>query len=112
MAESVFDLQAALCQTLSNANRLRSVHALRQGALSVGEIARLTDLAQAKVSQHLAVLRTQGIVRAQREGMSVVYHITNPKIALICDLMREILADQAATRADLLEALNHSAGRK
>ena len=106
MEESVFDLQAALCQTMSNAQRLRIVHLLRQGPLAVHEIVDLTGLAQAKVSQHLTVLRMQGVVSAQREGMSVIYHITNPQMALICDLMREMLANQAAHRADLLDELN------
>ena len=112
MTESVFDLQAALCQTMSNANRLRIVHALRQGPLAVSEIARATELSPGQVSHHLTALRSQGLVDGQREGVTVVYHLTNPKIALICDLMREMLAMQAAHRADLVEQWNRSAAQE
>ena len=108
MAESVFDLQAALCQTMSNANRLRIVHALRPGPLAVSEIARATALSPGQVSHHLTALRTQGIVDGQRERVTIVYHLTDPKIAVICDLMREVLAVQAAHRADLVDELKQS----
>jgi len=101
-AGSIFDLQAELCQTMSNASRLRIVHCLRQGPRSVGNIVLATKLAQPKVSQHLSLLRTGGIVSVHRKGSEMVYRLANPKIARVCDLMREVLADQAAERSDLL----------
>ncbi len=105
MPESIFDLQAQLCQTMSNATRLRIVHTLRDGPKSVGELAEVLELDQAKVSQHLAVLKSRGIVASQRQGSAVIYRITNPKIERICDLMREVLAEQAAQRSELIQAL-------
>ncbi len=105
MPESIFDLQAQLCQTMSNATRLRIVHTLRDGPKSVGKLAEVLELDQAKVSQHLAVLKSRGIVASQRQGSAVIYRITNPKIERICDLMREVLAEQAAQRSELIQAL-------
>lgn len=105
MAQSIFDLQAELCKTMANATRLRIVHQLRQKPSCVGDIAQATDLAQAKVSQHLSILRTRGIVTAERKGSEVIYRIANPKIVRVCDLMREVLADQAAERSNLIETL-------
>ncbi len=105
MAIDIFDLQAELCQTMSNATRIRIVHALRDGPHHVADLAEMLNLSQAKVSQHLAVLRTGGIVSAQREGSQVAYHVTNPKIERICDLMREVLAEQAAERSELIQAI-------
>jgi len=90
---------------MSNATRLRIVHQLRQKPSCVGEIASATDLAQAKVSQHLSILRARGIVIAQRKGSEIIYRIANHKIVRVCDLMREVLADQAAERSDLIEQL-------
>ena len=108
MPESIFDLQAELCQTMSNATRLRIVHALRDGPHCVGELAGALELGQAAVSQHLAALRSRGIVAATRRGGEVIYRITNPKIERICDLMREVLAEQAASRTELIRALRRS----
>jgi DNA-binding transcriptional ArsR family regulator len=106
--QSIFDLQAELCQTMSNASRLRIVHYLREGPHCVNDIVEATQLAQPKVSQHLAVLRARGVVVAQRKGGGMIYRIANPKIMRVCDLMREVLAEQAAERSELLEATRQS----
>ncbi len=105
MSESIFDLQAQLCQTMSNPARLRIVHLLRDGPHSVGEIAIATGYAQPKVSQHLALLRSRGIVSSQHQGSETIYQIASPKIVRVCDLMREVLAEQAAERSQLITAL-------
>ncbi len=105
MPMDIFDLQAELCQTMSNATRIRIVHALRDGPLCVAGLADTLELPQAKVSQHLAVLRAGGILFARRQGNQVTYRITNPKIEKICDLMREVLAEQATKRVELIQAI-------
>jgi DNA-binding transcriptional ArsR family regulator len=105
MPPSIFDLQAELCHTMSNAARLRIVHCLREGPKRVGEIATATGYAQPKVSQHLAILRGRSIVSAERQGSEIIYRIANPKIVRVCDLMREVLAEQAAERSELIMAL-------
>ncbi len=105
MQDSIFGLQAALCGTMSNATRLRIVHALRDRPLCVKELAQALRVDSSKVSQHLAVLKSSGIVVGRRRGSEVLYQITNRKIGRICDLMREVLAEQAKERSFLVEAL-------
>ncbi|MBI5651123.1 MAG: winged helix-turn-helix transcriptional regulator [Chloroflexi bacterium] len=105
MSQSIFDLQAELCQAMSNATRLRIVHELREGPRRVNELAAATHLAQSKVSQHLAILRARNLVTAHRAGNESVYQITNPKIERVCDLMREVLAEQAAQRSELISTI-------
>ena len=107
MAQTIFDLQADLCRTMANATRLRIVHRLRASPAAVGTIARDTELAQAKVSQHLAVLRARGIVVSERQGSETVYRIAIPKLLRVCDLMREVLAEQAAERSRLMQAMRN-----
>lgn len=102
---TIFDLQAALCQTMSNPARLAIVHELRQGPSCVADIARAAGLTPAKASQHLAVLRQQKIVVARPQGGRMEYRLANPKVAQVCDLMREILADQAAEIEDVIRQL-------
>jgi ArsR family transcriptional regulator len=105
MDEAIFELEGQLCQTLSHPNRLRIIHVLREGPLTVNELTHHLGLAQAKVSQHLAILRARGLVTARRHGVSMVYQISNPTLGTLCDLLRELLAEQAAERAGLLEHL-------
>jgi DNA-binding transcriptional ArsR family regulator len=105
MPQSIFDLQADLCKTMANSTRLRIVHRLRAGPAAVGTIAQETELAQTKVSQHLAVLRAHGIVVSERQGTETVYRIAIPKILHVCDLMREVLVEQAAERTKIMQAM-------
>ncbi|MBI5304562.1 MAG: winged helix-turn-helix transcriptional regulator [Chloroflexi bacterium] len=102
---SIFDLQAELCKTMGNPARLRVVHALREGPRCVSGIMEATGLAQAKVSQHLSVLRAHGILATERQGREIIYRIANPKIVSVCDLMREVLREQAEERTEIIQAI-------
>jgi ArsR family transcriptional regulator len=91
MDKRVFQLHAELCKTLANPIRLEILSMLRDGKKSVSELAALTGVRQATVSQHLAVLRQKGVVSTKREGINVYYNVANPKITKACDIIREVL---------------------
>jgi len=102
---TVFEIQADLCRSMSNAIRIEIIHVLRDGPKRVGEISNLTGHPQPMISRHLGVLHSSGIITSEQQGQSVVYQIANPKIAEICDLMRGVLMEDAAHRSDLLKAI-------
>jgi ArsR family transcriptional regulator len=104
---AVFAAQADLCRAMASTTRIEIVHLLRQGPQRVSDMAQATLHPQSTVSRHLAVLRNAGVVTAKRHGAEVIYEIANPKIADICNLMREVLAEEAAQRADLGLALKN-----
>jgi len=60
---------------------------------------------KANLSQHLAVMRTKGIVKTRREGTSVYYRISNPKVIRACDIMREVLLEQLTESKKLIAKL-------
>ena len=97
----IFQLHAEICKTLSNPIRLEILSRLRDGKKSVNEIASLTGVRQATVSQHLAVLRQRGVVSTRREGINVYYDVANPKITRACDLMREVLFEHIASMNEI-----------
>ena len=101
---SIFEIQADLCKCMSSALRIEIVHLLRGGPQRVNEIARMTGHPQATISRHLGVLRNGGIVIAHRHAQDVIYEIANPKIVDICDLMREVLVEEASHRTKLVES--------
>ncbi len=101
----IFEMQARLCRAMSHATRLRIVHILRDGPKRVADLAQATGLSQSSVSRHLMALRHCGVVTAQRRGQEIIYHITSPKIVAVCDLMREVLAEQATHQADIAKVL-------
>ena len=92
----IFQLHAEICKTFSSPIRLEILSKLRDGKKSVNEIAALTGVRQATISQHLAVLRQRGVVSTERDGINVFYKVASPKITQACDLMREVLFENIA----------------
>jgi DNA-binding transcriptional ArsR family regulator len=102
----VFELHAELCRALGHSGRLQLVHLLREGPQCVSSLADMTGLGQGTVSRHLAVLRNCGILSVQQKGRETHYHISDPRIIDICDLMRAILVEQLTKRSEVLRTLD------
>ena len=106
-------LQAEVLKTLANPRRLEIIHRLAQGPCEVRRLAEDLGASQPNVSQHLAVLRSAGIVDAERDGREVRYRLTDPDVVVACGLMRTVLQRRLArlgrlsaideTHADLVE---------
>ncbi|MDX1444412.1 MAG: metalloregulator ArsR/SmtB family transcription factor, partial [Gammaproteobacteria bacterium] len=71
------DLQSASqhCRLLSDSTRIRLLLLLEREELSVAELAAITQLAQPRVSTHLAKLKEAGLVNDRRQGVSVFYRM-------------------------------------
>lgn len=101
----VFYLQAELCHSLSHPVRLQIIQALKTSPKSVNEISTEIGVLQPTVSRHLAVLRSAGVLTAQRKAQEVYYTIANHKIVEVCEMMRSILAEREAQQLDLLQRI-------
>jgi len=84
-------LQADVLKTLANPRRLEILHALAHGPIEVGRLAQRIGASQPNVSQHLAVLRTAGLVDAERDGREVRYRLADPDVMVACGVMRSVL---------------------
>ncbi len=69
------DTAAALLKCLANPHRLMILCALAEGELSVGVLNEHIPLSQSALSQHLAVLRAEGLVRTRREAQTIHYSV-------------------------------------
>lgn len=76
---------AKLVRALANKHRLLVLCVLSGGELSVGELNSRVRLSQSALSQHLAVLRGEGLVATRRSGQTIHYKVT-PGVAL--DMVR------------------------
>jgi len=75
---------AQLLKCLANESRLMIMCALAEGESSVGELNRRIDLSQSALSQHLAVLREQGLVMTRRESQTIYYDLADtPALRLV-----------------------------
>jgi len=105
LESEIRELHAQFCQALADPTRIILLYTLAEGAKNVGELATDLNLSQPNVSRHLKVLRERGMVFATREGANVVYSLADKRVLKALDLMREMLGDQLARRAQLAEAL-------
>jgi len=92
--KNVMDLQRATqhFRLLADATRLRLLLLLDQEELSVAELAAITQLAQPRVSTHLAKLKEAGLVTDRRDGVFVYYRIaatiSDPSLDDLWQLLR------------------------
>jgi DNA-binding transcriptional ArsR family regulator len=84
-------LQAEILRTLANPRRLDILHRLAEGPCEVSRLAEELGVSQPNVSQHLSVLRTSGLVEAERDGREVRYRLTDPDVITACAIMRGVL---------------------
>lgn len=68
---------ATLLKALANQNRLMLLCTLTEGELSVGALNERIPLSQSALSQHLAVLRADGLVETRREAQTIYYRLVS-----------------------------------
>lgn len=101
----LYRLQAELCQTLADPTRLELLELLGEGPRPVKELVRATGQRQAKISQHLAVMRQRGIVVAERVGTEMHYSLADPRILDACHITRQMLVDRLRRQHALAEVV-------
>ncbi|NIP17605.1 MAG: metalloregulator ArsR/SmtB family transcription factor [Xanthomonadales bacterium] len=98
MADSL-DLQRASqhCRLLSDSTRLRLLLLLDREELSVAELSAITQLAQPRVSTHLAKLKEAGLVNDRRQGVFVYYRmagrIADASLSALWEVLRGNTSD-------------------
>lgn len=81
---------AALLRLLGNEKRLMILCQLVDGELSVGALQARIGLSQSALSQHLALLREQGIVATRRESQTVYYRIADAAALRVIETLAEL----------------------
>lgn len=96
-------LQAQVLKILASPRRLEILHRLAEGPTEVGRLAEALGASQPNISQHLAVMRSAGIVDAERDGREIRYRLVDPEVLVACAVMRGVLerrVDRLARVAD------------
>lgn len=99
-------MHAEICKVLTNPKRIEILTLLRDGEKSVGELAALAELTQTNVSQLLSFLRQKRMVTSRREGSTIYYSVSNPKIFKAMDIMRDVLLEQLREEHEIVDSLN------
>jgi ArsR family transcriptional regulator, virulence genes transcriptional regulator len=75
--EAAADRASDLLKALANRHRLLIICQLIDGERSVGDLAEFLGLRDSTVSQHLALLRKDGLVAARRDAQTIYYSIAS-----------------------------------
>ena len=98
--QSHADDAARLLKALGNPQRLRVLCLLVEQEMSVGQInEQLPDLSQSALSQHLARLREEGLVRTRREAQTIWYALEPGPAQSVIETLYGIYCGPASARA-------------
>lgn len=81
---------ANVARALSDPKRLCVLETLATGERSVSELSRDVGCQVPNMSQHLGVLRSAGLVTARREGTTIYYRLTDPRVIEAYRLIQNI----------------------
>jgi DNA-binding transcriptional ArsR family regulator len=87
--EQIFDL-ATLLKSISHPFRLQILCLLQDKEMTVGEISRAIKTTDANISQHLSILRNQGIVGTRKEANFIYNRITDDRVTSLIETMQDL----------------------
>ncbi|MDJ0709627.1 MAG: metalloregulator ArsR/SmtB family transcription factor [Woeseiaceae bacterium] len=87
---------AGLMKALGNESRLMILCVLAEGERSVGDLNTVVPLSQSALSQQLARLRQQGLVKTRRESQTIYYSLADGPADRVINLLHDIYCGTAA----------------
>ena len=102
--DELVELIARRFRALAEPSRIRLLDRLRDGELSVNELAARLDAGQQNVSKHLAVLADAGILARRKDGTHVYYRIADDSVLGLCEQVCGSLEQQLQTLASIVGA--------
>lgn len=88
--ENNADQAALLLASMANSRRLMVLCHLVEGECSVGALAQRVGLSQSALSQHLARMRSQGLVAARRDGQTVFYRLASTEVRALLETLHRL----------------------
>jgi len=81
-------------KAMAHPTRIQIVKLLRDGEMCVCDILPNLDSEQSNTSQHLTILKNQGIVESKKDGSKVIYSIKNTEVYDMIDFAEAIILRQ------------------
>lgn len=97
MARNASDA-ARFLRALANENRLMVLCTLAEGESSVSNLLERVPLSQSALSQHLAVLRREGLVATRREAQTIHYRLADTRVQQFIPVLYDLFCGPSGTR--------------
>jgi DNA-binding transcriptional ArsR family regulator len=101
----IYQVKADFFKTLGHPARIRVLEILRDGECSVSELMPQVGLEASHLSQQLGVLRRAGVVQSRKDGSTVLYSVSDPRIFELLELAKQILSTSLLGSQELLNEL-------
>ena len=105
MTRPIYQVKADFFKTLAHPARIRVLELLREGERSVGELIPEVGLEASHLSQQLGILRRANLLQSRKEGSTVRYSVTDPRIFALLEVATAILTSTLAESRQLLAEL-------
>ena len=92
----LYEQLARVAKALAQPGRLELLEALGQGPRSVDGLATASGMSVANTSHHLQTLRDGGLVTSRRDGLQIIYSLSDPDIPKLMSCMRKVAERQMA----------------
>lgn len=88
---------SSLLKSMANETRLMILCQLSQQEMTVGELIKIVPLSQSALSQHLGVLRREGLVKTRREAQFVWYSLDSEEAKAVIGTLYDLFCAQLDT---------------
>ena len=103
--KALYDAKAKVLKALAHPTRLWMVEQLANGERCVCEFAEFIDADFSTVSKHLTVLKQAGIVKDEKRGKQVFYHLKVPCVLSFMSCVEAVIHSHARAQAALIRGL-------
>ena len=100
--KALFEARASVIKAMAHPSRLFVIHELEKGERCVCELREMIGSDMSTVSKHLAILRTAGIVSAEKRGNQVFYSLRVPCVVGFFDCVESVMRTTAHDTIDMM----------
>lgn len=106
MADEIINkLTADFLKSLAHPVRVKVVNMLEPGERCVCELVEEIDIEQSNLSQHLAVMKRQGLIDSRKEGTKVIYRVASPAVIEVLRSVERAIGEQLSHSHNILKIL-------
>lgn len=102
-SKEVFEWQARLCKAFAHPARLQILDLLGTGEQGVSDLQETLGISKTRISQHLTILKSAGVLSSRRNGKQVLCSLAIPEVKQACQMIRKVLEAHIAESHRLLE---------
>lgn len=100
---SLEDMYVRIFKALAHPIRIKIVRSLIPGELCVCELNGDIDFSQSNLSQHLKILKDAGILKAEKDGLKIMYSIKNERVIELLNIVENMIKDEIKNMSEKLD---------